>query len=89
MDKNNLYEGLIQKQILIIRKLRPSRDHQTFIKKQPDPSPDITKASDIFLIPRDDEMVQHVSLINKSGPQDIFLFRENNMGSNTHTKPHA
>ena len=37
--------------------LRPSKDHQTVIEQQPDPSPNIKKASDIFLRPRDDEMV--------------------------------
>ena len=31
----------------------PSKDHQTVIKKQPDPSPNVTKASDIWMIPRD------------------------------------
>ena len=45
--------------------LRASKDHQIFIKQQPDPSPNVTKASDIFLVHADDEMVQHISPINK------------------------
>ena len=40
--------------ILIIRTLRPSKDHQTVIKQQPDPSPNVTDASEILLVPGDD-----------------------------------
>ena len=32
----------------------------------------LTEASDIFLIPGDDDMVQHIIPINKSIPQYIF-----------------
>ena len=45
--------------------LRPSKDHQKVIDKQHDPSPNVTKASDILLIPGDDDMVQHINPINK------------------------
>ena len=55
--------------ILNIRTLVPINDNQTSIKQQTDLSPNVTKASDIFLIPGDDKMVQHISPINKSGPQ--------------------
>ena len=74
MDKNNIYQWLIKKTIiiLVIRTLRPSKDHQTVIEQQSDTSPNVTKASDILLIPGYDDMVQHIRLINKSGPQDIF-----------------
>ena len=57
--------------------MRPIKDHQTVIDKQPDPSPNVTKASEKFLIPRDDEMVQHISPIHKLVPHDIFaLYRK-------------
>ena len=52
----------------------PIKDNHTVINQQPGPSPNLTKASDIFLIPGDEEMVQHIIPINKSGPQEIFLF---------------
>ena len=52
--------------------LRPIKDHQTVFEKQPDPAKQLTKSSDIWIIPGDDEMVQHIRPINKSGPQDIF-----------------
>ena len=55
--------------ILNIRTLVPINDNQTSIKQQTDLSPNVTKASDIFLIPGDDKMVQHIFSINKSGPQ--------------------
>ena len=55
-----------------MRTLRPSKDHHTGIDQQPGPPPNVTKASDILLIPGDDDMVQHIRLINKSGPQEIF-----------------
>ena len=58
--------------ILIIRTLIPIRDHQTFIEQQPDQLPNVTKASDILLIPGYDDMVQHISYINKPVPQEIF-----------------
>ena len=50
----------------------PSKYHQQFIEKQPTPSPNIKKASDVLLIPGDDSMGQHISPINKSGPKDVF-----------------
>ena len=53
-------------------RLMPSKYHQKVIEKLPDPSPNVTKASDIFLIPGDDDIFQHISPIIKSGPQDIF-----------------
>ena len=49
----------------------PSNDNQTVINQQPDPSPNVMKAREIFLITGDDEMVQHIRPINKSGPQEI------------------
>ena len=51
--------------------LSQSKDHHLVIEQQPAPSPNATKASDIFLIHVDDEMFQHINHINKSGPQDI------------------
>ena len=54
--------------ILIIRTLITIRDHHTVIEQQPDQSPNVTKASKILLSPGDDDMVQHISPINKSGP---------------------
>ena len=41
------------------------------MKKQTDPSPNATKDSEILLIPGDDETIQHIRPINKSGPQEI------------------
>ena len=75
MDNNNLYQGLIQKnnKILIIRTLRPSKDHQTFIEQQPDPSPNEKKDNNIFLIPGNYQRVQHITPINKSGIHEMFL----------------
>ena len=52
----------------IISTLSPSKDHQKVIKKQPDPSPNITKSSEILLVPGDDEMIQYTIPINKSVP---------------------
>ena len=43
----------------------PIKDSQTVIKQQHYPSPNVTKESDIFLIPGDDDMVQHISPANK------------------------
>ena len=74
MDKNNLYKRVIKTIIIpLIRTLRPRKDHHTVIKQQPDPSPNVTKESEILLITGDDDMVQHISPINKSGPRDIFF----------------
>ena len=67
MDNNNLYQGLIQIItiiILIIRALIQSKDYQTVIKKQPASSLNLTKASDMFPVPRDDDMDKHSSPIN-------------------------
>ena len=64
MDNNDLYQGLIQKKKLIIpiiSSLRPSKYHHTVIEQQHDPSPNVMKASDILLIPGDDDMVQYIS----------------------------
>ena len=55
-----------------MRMLRPSKDYHIVIEQQPDTSPNVTKASDIFLTHRDDDMVRHIIPINKSAPQDIF-----------------
>ena len=44
------------------------KDHQTVIKQQPDPEKNP--------IPVVDETVQHIIPINKSVPQEIFLFIE-------------
>ena len=58
--------------ITIIRILSPNKDHQAVFEQQPDPSPNVTKESDILLISGDDEMVQHIIPINKPIPQEIF-----------------
>ena len=42
--------------------------HHTDIKQQPDQSPNLTKENYILLSPGDDDMVQYISPINKSGP---------------------
>ena len=52
--------------------LKPSKDHQKVIEKQPDPSPNTTEVNDIFLTPGNDKMVQQITPINKSGPQENF-----------------
>ena len=92
MDNNILYQGFIQtktKIIPIISILRPSKYNRTVIQQQPYPAKNVTKSSDIILIHGDDDMVQHIIPINKSGPQGIYLFGENNMSSNMHTINHA
>ena len=58
--------------ILIIRMLRPIKDHQIVIEQQTDPPPNVSKASDILLISGDADMVQNIISINKSGLQEIF-----------------
>ena len=68
--------------------LRPSKDHQSVVDQQPYPEKNVTKASDIWLITGDDDMVKCIRLINKSGTQDIFLFGEMKMSSNIHTRNH-
>ena len=52
--------------------LRPSKDNHTVIEQQPYSSPNVTKASDIFRITGDVEMVQHIIPKNKSGLQEFF-----------------
>ena len=37
--------------------MRLNKDHQTVVKKQPDPEKNVNKSSDIWLIPGGDEMV--------------------------------
>ena len=49
--------------------LSPSKNHQIFIEQQPDPSPNVTKSSDVLLNTGDDEIVQPISPVNKSGQQ--------------------
>ena len=71
-----------------IRIQRPIKYHQTVVEQQPDPATTVTKASDIWLITGDDDMVKCIRLINKSGTQDIFLFGEMKMSSNIHTRNH-
>ena len=75
--------------ILSIRTRRPIKYHQTVVEQQPDPATTVTKASDIWLIPGDDDMVQHIRPIKKSGPLDILLLGENKMISNTIMINHA
>ena len=58
--------------IRIIMTPRPSKDHQTVIDQQPDPSPNEAKENEKFLIPGNDEMVQHITPISKSGAQELF-----------------
>ena len=41
------------------------------VEQQTDTETNIIKASDIWMIPGDDEMVQHIIPLNKSGPQEI------------------
>ena len=65
--------------ILSIRTLRPRKYQQILVEKQPDPETNLNKASDIWLIPGYDDMVQHIIPINKKVPQDISLFGENKM----------
>ena len=75
IDNNNLYQGLIPQKTIIISiiiTLRPSKYHQTVIEQQPDTSPNVTKASEILLIPGGYDMFQHIIPINKSVLQDIF-----------------
>ena len=55
-----------------IRIMRLSKDNRIVIEQQPYPSTNLTKASDIFLTPVNDDMVQHTSPINKSILQEIF-----------------
>ena len=45
--------------------MMPRKDQQKFIEKQPDPSQNVTKAINIYPIPGDDDMGQHISPINK------------------------
>ena len=67
--------------------LSPSKDHQTVIEQQPAPSPNVTKDSDILVIPGDADMVQQMIPINKSGPQDSFsLWRKEDEFQYSHDK---
>ena len=68
--------------------LRPSKDHQTVIEQQPDPSLNVTKERDLLIIPGDDDMLQHISTINKLGTH-VFFFGERKMSSNMRTRNHA
>ena len=54
-----------------MRTLNPIKDHQTVVNQQPDLATNVTKASDICLITGDDEIIQHIIPLNKSGPQEI------------------
>ena len=51
----------------------------------------VMKEGGIFPIYGYDEVGQHISSINKPGPQDIFVGwkRKNKMGSNIHTINHV
>ena len=76
-NNNNIYQGFIQTKIitiLIIRMLSPSKYHQTVIKQKHATSPNVKKASDILLLPGDDDMGQYIRPINKSGKQEILIF---------------
>ena len=55
--------------IPIIRMPRSIKYHQRVVEEKPDPSPNVTKASEILMITWDDYMVQNISPINKSGLQ--------------------
>ena len=68
MENKNLYQVMIQKRILSIWMRRPSKYHQTVVKHQPDPTTNVTKASEILMVPGDDEMVLHIIPIKKSVP---------------------
>ena len=54
-----------------IRIQRPIKYHQTVVKQQPNTAINVTKSSDIWLIPRYYEIVQNIRPLNKPGPQDI------------------
>ena len=54
--------------------LSPSKYHQTVIKQKHATSPNVKKASDILLLPGDDDMGQYIRPINKSGKQEILIF---------------
>ena len=60
---------LIKKTIIIpsIKTRSTSNDDHTVFKQQPDPAKNVTKASGIWLIHGDYEMVQHIIPINKTG----------------------
>ena len=55
-----------------IRIMIKSKDKWTVIEQQPDPSPNVTKSSDIFLTPRNDDMVKHAIPINKWRAKENF-----------------
>ena len=55
--------------------LSPSKDYQPVVKQQPDPATNVAKASYVWLINRDKDMVQHIRPINISVSQEIFIFR--------------
>ena len=63
---------LITRISISIRMMRPSKYHQIVINEQLDSSPNVIKASDIFLTLGVDEIVQQIILINKSVTKDIF-----------------
>ena len=54
--------------------LSPSKYHQTVIKQKHATPPNVKKASDILLLPGDDDMGQYIRPINKSGKQEILIF---------------
>ena len=75
------------KQNNINREWRPNKDHQTAVEKQPDPATNVTKASDIWIIPGYYEMVQHIRPLNQSVPQDIVaLWRKEDKFKYSHKK---
>ena len=74
MDNNNIYQGLIQTK-------KKQTDYKDAESKQGysdscwETTWSITKCNESkqhFLIPGNDEIVQHISLINISGPKEIF-----------------
>ena len=73
--------------ILSIRTRRPIKYHQTVVEQQPDPATTVTKESDIWLIPGDDDMVQHIRPLNKSVREEIVtLWRKEDEFKYTHNK---
>ena len=60
------------KTISSIKTRRPIKNQQALVEQQPDTETNVTKVSDVWLINGDDDMVQHIRPINKSGPQEIF-----------------
>ena len=71
-SRNTINSNFIEKIISIRGWYKPNNNITDYKDADTNQSPNVKKASGIFLSPRDDDMVQHISLINKSGPQEIL-----------------